>query len=241
MEAMRTEAVEAGVIDLRAGAMDEVGIDALLRLAALEVDPPSGTYVRFVKPAIDRTVALVVVLMTLPVMGACALAIRLTMGKGVLFKQQRVGLNGAAFTVYKFRTMLDDRRMNQIRLVGEDRRYTHKHPGDPRVTAAGRFLRKWSLDELPQLFNVLKGDMSLVGPRPELPFIVSRYGELDHCRHFVRPGLTGLWQVSARGSDEPMCKFVQVDLDYVRRVSPALDAMILVKTPLAVLGLRRGF
>jgi lipopolysaccharide/colanic/teichoic acid biosynthesis glycosyltransferase len=112
---------------------------------------------------------------------------------------------------------------------GVDRRLTHKTVHDPRHTRVGRFIRKWSLDELPQLLNVLKGDMSLVGPRPELVQVARRYDLLDHPRHLVRPGITGLWQVSkSRGS--LLHENVHIDLDYVRKVTFVGDCKILLRT-----------
>src|SRR5947209_4902151 len=148
-------------------------------------------YQRWAKPAIDVTVAAGLFLVLLPVLAAVALAVRVSLGRGVLFRQERIGLRGRPFTIYKFRTMASDRRGQDLPFVGQDRRRTHKHPNDPRHTALGRVLRKLSIDELPQLFNVLRGDMSLVGPRPELPNVVSRYEPWQHQRHVVKPAITG--------------------------------------------------
>jgi lipopolysaccharide/colanic/teichoic acid biosynthesis glycosyltransferase len=158
----------------------------------------------------------------------------------VLYRQERVGFGGTPFTVYKFRTMLPDRRAARSgSWDGVDRRISHKTLADPRHTRVGQFLRKWSLDELPQLVNVLRGEMSLVGPRPELPHIVERYQPWEHARHAVRPGLTGFWQTRAR-SDGPMHDFTYLDLDYVRTVSPATDLKVLAMTLPAMLGSQRG-
>jgi lipopolysaccharide/colanic/teichoic acid biosynthesis glycosyltransferase len=121
-----------------------------------------------------------------------------------------------------------------------DRRKTHKHEQDPRLTALGRFLRKWSLDELPQLWNVVRGDMSLIGPRPELVSIVERYDTWQHARHRVKPGLTGLWQVTARG-DGLMHEHTHIDLAYAARVSLRGDFKILLLTIPALLGRRTGY
>jgi lipopolysaccharide/colanic/teichoic acid biosynthesis glycosyltransferase len=122
----------------------------------------------------------------------------------------------------------------------EERRRTHKHPNDPRLTVLGRFLRKWSLDELPQLWNVVRGDMSIVGPRPELTEIVSGYEPWQHDRHRVKPGLTGLWQVRARG-DGPMHERTDLDVNYAARVLFRTDFKILLLTVPTVLGRRTGF
>jgi lipopolysaccharide/colanic/teichoic acid biosynthesis glycosyltransferase len=208
------------------------------------VGAPSGFYVRAVKPAFDRFVGATALLVALPVMCLCAVAVRISVGKGIFFSQERVGRDGRVFKVYKFRTMHHDRRSRDRAALsayeGPDRRRTHKHPGDPRLTRVGRFLRKWSLDELPQLWNVVAGDMSVVGPRPELVAVVERYAEWEHARHKVKPGLTGLWQVSARGGGRPMHEHVNIDLQYVARCSAWLDITIIARTPLALLT-NRGF
>ena len=199
-----------------------------------------GVYERFLKPLLDRLAALALLLAVLPVLLAVAAVVAVSLGRPVLLRQTRVGLHGRHFTVYKFRTMRPDRRADRAAFDGVDRRMTHKHPDDPRLTPAGRALRKLSLDELPQLLNVLKGDMSLVGPRPELPMIVARYEDWQHRRHAVRPGITGLWQVSVRGEGQ-MHEHVDVDVDYVERISFREDVRILLKTLPAALGSRRGW
>ena len=196
-------------------------------------------YERFVKPMIDRTVGTVLLLAVLPTLLLVALAVRALLGRSVIFKQRRVGRGGRPFTMYKFRTMHADRRGARLPHA-PDRRVTHKHPRDPRLTPLGRFLRKWSLDELPQLWNVARGDMSLIGPRPELMDIVDRYESWQHERHAVKPGLTGLWQVLARG-DGPMHENTHLDLAYVRRVRFTTDCKILLHTIPALLGRRTGF
>ena len=198
-----------------------------------------GPYERLAKPAIDRTVGLLLLLAALPALALVALAVRGVLGPGVIFKQRRVGRKGHAFTMYKFRTMDPDRRRTRGARA-PDRRRTHKHPNDPRQTPLGRFLRKWSLDELPQLWNVVKGDMSLVGPRPELVEVVERYEGWQHERHVVKPGLTGLWQVTAR-ADGPMHENTHLDLAYVRQVRFASDCKILLLTIPALLGRQTGF
>ena len=198
-----------------------------------------GTYVRVVKPTFDRCLAIgVLAVMAVPMI-AVALAVRITMGGPVLFRQERVGLNGQPFTVLKFRTMHADRRREAVP-VDVDRRVTHKSVDDPRHTPVGRFLRKWSLDELPQLVNVARGEMSIIGPRPELVAVVRTYDDPSlHDRHLVRPGLTGLWQVSARG-DGLMHENPEWDLEYIRTVSLRTDLKILAKTPIAMLSGNTG-
>lgn len=196
-------------------------------------------YEQFVKPVMDRAIAAVLLLLTSPILIAAAAAIALTMGRPILLRQYRVGRYGRVFTMYKFRTMTPDRRVGGTPFAGTDRRKTHKHPQDPRITTVGRFLRLWSLDELPQFINVVLGDMSLVGPRPELVDIVTRYEDWQHERHLVKPGLTCIWQVSERG-DTPLHDATSMDLEYVAGISLRTDLRLLALTPLAVLGLRRG-
>ncbi len=204
------------------------------------VGEPGGLYVKLLKPLFDRVVAALVLLATLPIMILCAVAVRISLGSHIFFAQERVGKNGRRFYVYKFRTMHHDRRARPAGWDGPERRLTHKSEHDPRLTGVGRFLRKWSLDELPQLWNVLRGDMSIVGPRPELPLIVDSYTGWEHARHKVKPGLTGLWQVSARGTGRPMHEHVGVDIEYVAGISARLDARILARTPMALLT-KRGY
>jgi lipopolysaccharide/colanic/teichoic acid biosynthesis glycosyltransferase len=132
-----------------------------------------------------------------------------------------------------------ERRTVERRQPVASRRRNHKTPHDPRHTGLGRFLRRTSLDELPQLLNVLRGELSIVGPRPELPEVVAGYEPWQHARHWVRPGITGLWQVTQRGSGEPMHLHVATDLEYIERLSFVTDARILVRTVPAALGFDR--
>lgn len=158
----------------------------------------------------------------------------------ILFKQTRVGQWGKPFTMYKFRTMNPDRRgdyLGEEDFDGSERRYTHKTENDPRHTGLGQLLRKSSLDELPQLINVLMGDMSLVGPRPEILSVAERHNIRSHARHLVRPGITGLWQISELRS-ELLHENVHVDLDYVRKVTFIEDMRILFATVGAVINSR---
>jgi lipopolysaccharide/colanic/teichoic acid biosynthesis glycosyltransferase len=199
-----------------------------------------NAYQRIVKPALDFLGSLVLLVVVAPLLMLLAFAVRLTMGGPVFLRQERVGREGRNFRVWKFRTMLPDRRLRVVPISGPDRRVCHKTEDDPRITPVGRFLRKWSFDELPQLINVVAGDMSFVGPRPELPFIVAEYEPWQHRRHEVRPGITGLWQVSLRG-DVLMHEATHIDLEYVDRLSFRTDMTILIKTPFAALGSCRGF
>ena len=202
------------------------------------VGKPPRAYVRIWKPGVNRILAVILILLSAPGMALLAVMIRVTLGQDVFFRQSRIGQHGRPFSVLKFRTMLPDRRRAQVPITFPDRRCMHKAKNDPRHTGLGRFLRRWSLDELPQLFNVVRGQMSLIGPRPELPSVVARYQPWQHVRHNVKPGMTGLWQVVARGVD-PMEERIDLDIYYVQSLSPTLDLKILMATAKAVIT-RRG-
>ncbi len=188
-----------------------------------------------VKRLFDLVVTLALLVVGAPLLLLIALLIRLDSPGPVLFKQRRVGENGRLFEMYKFRTMVPDaetrRPAPRLDTAG---RPVHKHPDDARVTRLGRFLRRTSLDELPQLLNVLKGEMSLVGPRPEQQFIVEAYEPWQRQRLAVLPGMTGWWQVNGRG-DLPMHLNTHLDLYYIRNYSLWLDLVILWKTIGAVI------
>jgi exopolysaccharide biosynthesis polyprenyl glycosylphosphotransferase len=205
-------------------------------LPLLHMDHPEFTGARqLVKSFFDRITALVGLVLCMPLFAAVAVIIRLGDGGPVFFQQTRVGKDGQFFTVYKFRTMVLDaeQRKAQLAALNETDGLLFKVRNDPRITAVGRWLRRWSLDELPQLFNVVLGEMSLVGPRPALPEEAARYGEYVRRRLAVKPGLTGLWQVNGR-SDLPWEETVRLDLRYVENWSFTLDLQILWKTWSAV-------
>jgi len=206
---------------------DAAPVDAELDVVAQRV--ARSPYVRWLKPLIERALGVALGVLLLPLMAAIAVLLRKKLGPKVLITQQRAGLHGRQFAMYKFRTMLPDRRA-QRRPVEVDRRVCHKSPDDPRHTPIGRFLRAANLDELPQLWNIMKGEMTLVGPRPELVEIVEQYEPWQHYRHVVRPGLTGLWQVSQRTSGDLMHLRTDVDLEYVRTISFRTDLRILGET-----------
>jgi len=203
----------------------------------MTIAAPRGIYVRMFKPLFDRVVGFCIFVVLLPLTALVAIAVRMSLGSPVIFRQRRVGRNDEEFDVYKFRTMGQDRRRQQAP-IEQDRRQNHKSIEDPRHTRVGRFLRKWSLDELPQFWNVVCGDMSLVGPRPELVEIVARYEPWQHQRHIVKPGLTGLWQVSSRGAGM-MHLHTDIDLEYIETMGPITDIKILLMTVPATLR-RRG-
>ncbi len=221
--------------------LDVAGPRTSIRSAAglplLYMDHPDLTGIRqAVKSLFDRLAAFSALLLLAPLFLGIAVAIKLGDGGPVLFRQVRVGRNGRPFHVYKFRTMVQNAEQQKMRLEGlnDGNGVLFKIKDDPRVTKAGTWLRRFSLDELPQLINVLIGQMSLVGPRPALPEEAARYGDYVRRRLAVRPGITGLWQVSGR-SDLPWEEAVRLDLRYVENWSFALDLQILWKTWSAVI------
>jgi len=201
-------------------------------LTLLHVDHPQLTGIRLViKDLFDRCAAAAALVMLAPVMALLAVTIRLHDGGPALFSQVRIGRDGREFRIYKFRTMVVDAEKQQAELltINDSDGVLFKLRKDPRVTAVGAYLRRWSMDELPQLFNVFLGDMSLVGPRPAVPDEVAKYADHVRRRLVVKPGLTGLWQVNGR-SDLSWDESVRLDLRYAENWSFALDLQILWKT-----------
>jgi exopolysaccharide biosynthesis polyprenyl glycosylphosphotransferase len=192
------------------------------------------------KRALDVIGATLGVVLSLPLLAGIASAIRITSGAPVLFRQARVGRHGQTFTLLKFRTMVSgaENMLTHLRDQNEADGPLFKMREDPRVTRIGRWLRRWSLDELPQLVNVLKGEMSLVGPRPPLEEEVRSYEDWQHGRLEVAPGITGLWQVGGR-IDLPFHEAVRRDIFYIENWSLSYDLYILAKTVPALLS-RRG-
>jgi len=205
-------------------------------LPMLHVDHPrlSGGS-RVVKELVDRVGAATLIVLLAPALLAIAWRIRRDSPGPVLFRQVRAGRDGREFRIYKFRTMYVDAeaRLADLRHLNENDGVLFKMRDDPRVTCVGRTLRRFSLDELPQLFNVILGQMSLVGPRPPLPAEVAMYHDDVLRRLAVKPGMTGLWQVSGR-SDLPWEEAVRLDLHYVENWSLSLDLVILLRTLTAV-------
>ena len=205
-------------------------------LSLLQVSEPkfSGAS-RFFKSAFDRLMASLALLVLSPVLVVIGILIKLDSRGTVFFKQTRSGLAGKPFGLYKFRSMVPAAEDLLIDLTdqneGSGMLFKIRH--DPRITRVGRVLRRLSVDELPQLWNVVKGDMSLVGPRPPLPSEVERYADDTRRRLLVKPGLTGLWQVSGR-SDLTWEESVRLDLYYVENWSFVLDIVILARTVVAV-------
>jgi exopolysaccharide biosynthesis polyprenyl glycosylphosphotransferase len=198
--------------------------------------------VSWLKRALDMVVVTCGLIAIAPLLALIALAIKIDSRGPVFYGQQRVGKNGRMFKMLKFRSMVTgaDQRLADLAAHNEASGPMFKMRRDPRVTRVGRFIRRWSLDELPQLFNVLRGDMSLVGPRPPVPSEVSEYEEWQLGRLRAVPGLTGLWQVSGR-SEVPFHDMVRLDLHYIRNWSLSLDIEILLRTIPAVLTSRGAY
>ena len=201
---------------------------------------PESSWPRVLKQLLDTIGALVLLIVLSLFLGLIALIIKLTSPGPILFRQQRSGLNGRPFTIYKFRTMVTNAEQFQHELaaMNEMTGPVFKVSNDPRITPIGRVLRKFSLDELPQLFNVLRGEMSLVGPRPLPVDEVKRFYDLAHRRRLsVKPGLTCLWQISGRNEISDFKDWVRLDLEYIDKWSFWLDLWILCRTvPVVVLG-----
>ncbi len=212
-------------------------------LPLIHVEPPDFTgSAKFVKVLADKLIALTALVLLSPVLLIIALAVAMTSRGPVLFRQRRVGQDGEEFDVFKFRTMVSgaDRMVDQLAALNEGNGLLFKIRRDPRVTPVGRFLRRYSLDELPQLFNVLAGSMSVVGPRPPLPSEVAQYDGDVARRLLVKPGITGLWQVSGR-SDLSWEDGIRLDLYYVENWSLTTDLLIMWKTLGAVLRARGAY
>jgi len=201
---------------------------------------PDKLWHLLIKRVFDFVFAGVLLVALSPFFLIVALLIKVTSAGPVFFRQKRVGLNGRIFTLYKFRTMIKDAEMklNELRVHNEMTGPVFKMKNDPRVTWLGRILRKFSIDELPQLWNVFCGDMSTVGPRPPLPLEVKEYDAWHRRRLSMRPGITCLWQVSGRNQIVDFAKWVKLDLDYIDNWSLWLDAKIIAKTvPAVILGI----
>jgi exopolysaccharide production protein ExoY len=205
----------------------------------IHLHPALGLGLQFVfKRALDVMGALALIVVLSPLLLAAAVAVRLSSPGPVLFRQKRWGRGACQFVCWKFRTMYvcQDKLVHPTRLrQSEARGVLLKQKNDPRVTPVGGLLRKSSIDELPQIFNVLVGDMSLVGPRPLVLHMLEPYPELREARGRMRPGITGLWQISARQHNESALQMAPYDLAYVRRFNLWIDLKIMLKTPAAVL------
>lgn len=189
------------------------------------------------KRLVDLIIGATLLVLALPLMLAAAVAVRLDSPGPAVFRQTRVGRDGREFTLLKYRTMdVDaDDRLQEVADLNEAGHHFFKVRDDPRVTRVGRLLRRWSIDETPQLVNVLRGDMALVGPRPPLPREVARYEPWHRQRLSVKPGITGVWQVSGR-SHVPFDEAVRMDIFYIENWSPSYDLLLITKTVTSILG-----
>lgn len=239
-----TRATEGAIMFVQPDAEPEAQPDVrttVLRLSAAPTVAPRNVtlYERLFKPVIDRVLAAVLLVVLSPILLVVGVMVAISLGRPIVLRQRRVGRNGERFVLHKFRTMHPDRRAPGRPFEGDDRRRTHKHPDDPRLTRVGHTLRKWSLDELPQLWDVILGTLSIVGPRPEMESIVANYEPWQHARHAVKPGLTGLWQVKARGDGE-MHEHTDLDIEYAQNVTLRGDLKIMALTLPAILT-RKGY
>lgn len=224
------------VPNLAAAAGPRISVRPLAGVPLLQIEEPKFTGPsRVLKEFFERLVAAVALLLLMPLLALVALAIRWGSQGFPLFSQVRMGLRGREFVIRKFRTMRITAESEREDMADRNHndRILFKIREDPRRTKLGKVLRRFSIDEVPQLWNVVKGDMSLVGPRPPLPAEVEQYGEDVRRRLLVKPGLTGLWQVSGR-SDLPWEEAVRLDLYYVQNWSLGLDLVILFRTITAV-------
>jgi exopolysaccharide biosynthesis polyprenyl glycosylphosphotransferase len=241
---------------------ESMGISVHLRLAPFEktisrlelVEAAGGDYLRFTtaprsgtglaaKRLLDVVGASLLLLLLSPLLLLAALLVKLTSRGPAVFRQERAGMNGRAFTLYKFRTMVEGAEKDRARLEGQNEMDgpVFKIKADPRITWLGKILRKTSVDELPQLWNVVKGDMSLVGPRPLPLYEVEKFEPWQRRRMSMRPGITCLWQVMGRNRVTSFAEWMRLDLEYVDRWSLGLDFNILLKTVPAVLGARGAY
>jgi lipopolysaccharide/colanic/teichoic acid biosynthesis glycosyltransferase len=206
-----------------------------LRILSL-VYGPDRAVALVMKRVVDISVSAVALVVLSPLLAIVALWIQLRDGRPVLFRQTRIGEHGRPFNVVKFRTMIPDaeERLTELEDRNEIQGHAFKVTDDPRVTRTGSLLRALSLDELPQLWNVLRGEMSLVGPRPPLPREVADYDVWHRRRLSMKPGITGLWQVAARREPE-FDRWVRMDLEYIDRWSLWLDLKIIARTIPAVI------
>jgi lipopolysaccharide/colanic/teichoic acid biosynthesis glycosyltransferase len=188
------------------------------------------------KRIFDLLFGFLALILTVPIIALSALMVYLEDGAPVIFRQKRIGKDGCVFEMFKIRTMVKNAEQlsSQVGKYDSDGKLIYKIKDDPRVTRVGRVLRRFSIDELPQLFNVLAGTMSLVGPRPEIPHLLKEYEPWQHQRFSVLPGMTGWWQINSRNI-QPMRLHIEDDLYYIQNSSIWLDLQIIVRTIWVVL------
>ena len=218
-------------------ALHKAAVEEFAGIPMLDLRAPAlNDYQRMVKRSFDLLVSILLLPVILPLIALIAIAIHLEGPGSIFFRQLRAGENGRVFSIIKFRTMVPNAEelRHLVEHLDEEGRLIHKTADDPRITRIGRILRHTSLDELPQIFNIIKGEMSLVGPRPELPYLVAQYEPWQRQRFAVPQGVTGWWQINGR-SDRPMHLNTDDDLYYVQNYSILLDIYILIKTVIVVL------
>jgi len=218
-------------------ALHKANIEEFAGFPMLDLRAPAlNDYQRMTKRAFDLIVGSVVFVLTSPILFAVSIAIKLDSPGPVLYKSQRVGENGQVFWMFKFRSMIEnaDQLLDEVMQKDVDGNLVYKTPNDPRITRVGKFIRRTSIDELPQLINVFKGEMSLIGPRPEIPALVKNYEPWQRKRFAIPQGITGWWQINGR-SDKPMHLHTEDDLYYLQNYSLLLDFIILLKTAWVVL------
>lgn len=193
----------------------------------------------FVKRVFDICVSLVLIISLAPILIITAILVKLTSKGSVFYSNERVGYRGVHFRCFKFRSMVSDQSTKkddyEVALAGQQKGVLHKVKNDTRITWIGKIIRKTSIDELPQLFNVLRGDMSIIGPRPLVPFMLKHLPEFREIRSLVRPGITGLWQIRDRVNNTSAEFMIEHDTEYVENFSLMLDIKILFKTPIVVI------
>ncbi len=207
--------------------IERLGVVPLIGLR----DPAIDGLQRILKRVMDILIAALLLLLLAPFLGVVAILIKLDDGGPILYRAPRVGENGHLFQMIKFRSMVvGANKLEEIAAASVERSVAHKSAQDPRVTRMGRWMRRWSIDELPQLVNVLRGDMSLVGPRPELPWLTAQYDAWQNKRFAVPQGMTGWWQINSREENPITYEHIEEDLYYVQNYSLWLDIQILWKT-----------
>ncbi len=216
-------------------AVPRVEVQGNLKLMAVRSAPNKGIVWDIVKRSMDVVLSFIGIVLLWPIMLITAISIKLNSKGEIIFKQPRVGKNGKIFNMYKFRSMYKDAesRLAELQSQNESDGPTFKIAKDPRITSVGSFIRKTSIDELPQLFNILKGEMSIVGPRPPLQREVDQYSDWDWGRLTVKPGLTCYWQISGR-SDISFSQWMSLDLQYVEEQGFLTDIKIILKTVIVV-------
>jgi exopolysaccharide production protein ExoY len=204
-----------------------------------------GYYYQFPKRVIDIIVSLILLIILSPVFLIISIIIKINSSGPVIFRQHRIGFKGKIFTIYKFRSLKVNYTNGNSKLnyqVSTKPEILVNSASDPRITSIGKFIRKTSIDEIPQLLNVLKGEMSLVGPRPLMPYqLLPNYKEFNEARILVKPGITGLWQISKRDQKNNINIMMPYDIDYIKKRSLILDFKILIQTLPAVMNVKGVF